>query len=97
MDIHGCNHRPGGRGIPLVLPVRRSNARTTIAACIGSVQLASVQHTKDQIVNRNGLYLIIGALLVAVIGLGVYAYREETKPAGIELKIGEGGVSIEEN
>jgi hypothetical protein len=45
--------------------------------------------------NRNGLYLIIGALLVAVIGLGIYAYREETKP-GIELKIGEGGVSVEQ-
>jgi hypothetical protein len=57
----------------------------------------SFQHTEDQIVNRNGLYLIIGALLVAVIGLGVYVYREETKPAGVELKIGEGGVSIEEN
>lgn len=47
--------------------------------------------------NRNGLYLIIGALLVIVIGLGVYVYQEETKPAGVELKIGEGGVSIEEN
>ncbi len=47
--------------------------------------------------SRNGLYLIVGALLVAVIGLGIYVYREETKPAGIELKIGEGGVSIEEN
>jgi hypothetical protein len=45
--------------------------------------------------NRNGLYLIIGALLVAVVGLGIYAYREETKP-GIELKIGEGGVSVEQ-
>ena len=46
--------------------------------------------------NRNSLYMIIGALLVVVIGLGVYVYREETKPAGVELKIGEGGVSIEE-
>ncbi len=46
--------------------------------------------------NRNGLYLLVGALLVAVIGLGIYAYREETKPAGVELKIGEGGVSIQQ-
>ncbi|MBA8876622.1 hypothetical protein [Phyllobacterium myrsinacearum] len=44
--------------------------------------------------NRNSLYLVIGALLVVVIGLGVYTYREENKP-GVELKIGEGGVSIE--
>ncbi|MEK1888467.1 MAG: hypothetical protein AAAB35_13055 [Phyllobacterium sp.] len=46
--------------------------------------------------NRNGLYLIVGALLVAVIGLGIYIYREETKPA-VELKIGEKGISIEQN
>lgn len=55
------------------------------------------QNPWENILNRNGLYLIVGALLVAVIGLGIYAYREETKPAGIELKIGEGGVSVEEN
>ncbi|MFB8341156.1 hypothetical protein ACWGNA_04380 [Brucella cytisi] len=47
--------------------------------------------------NRNGLYLIIGALIVVCAGLAVYVYREETKPAGIEMKIGEGGVSIQEN
>ncbi|MCO7726486.1 hypothetical protein NJB93_07760 [Brucella intermedia] len=48
-------------------------------------------------VNRNGLYLIIGALIVVAAGLAVYVYREETKPAGIEMKIGEDGVSIQEN
>ncbi|MBC2884851.1 hypothetical protein H7Q97_05460 [Ochrobactrum sp. CM-21-5] len=47
--------------------------------------------------NRNGLYLIIGALVVVAAGLAVYVYREETKPAGIEMKIGEDGVSIQEN
>ncbi|MBP1875801.1 hypothetical protein LPJGGPFB_02244 [Ensifer adhaerens] len=47
--------------------------------------------------NRNSLYLVIAVLAVAVIGLGVYAYREETKPAGVEIKIGEGGVSVQEN
>ncbi|RDL51710.1 hypothetical protein BLJAPNOD_02847 [Ensifer sp. M14] len=47
--------------------------------------------------NRNGLYLVIAVLAVAVIGLGVYAYREETKPAGVEIKIGEDGVSVQEN
>lgn len=46
---------------------------------------------------QNSLYLIIGALVVAVIGLGIYVYREESKPAGIELKIDESGVSIQEN
>lgn len=46
---------------------------------------------------NNGLYLIIGALVVAVIGLGIYVYQEEQKPNGVELRIGENGVSIEEN
>lgn len=46
---------------------------------------------------NNGLYLIIGALVVAVIGLGIYVYQEEQKPDGVELQIGESGVSIEEN
>ena len=29
---------------------------------------------------NNGLYLIIGALVVAVIGLGIYVYQEEQAP-----------------
>jgi hypothetical protein len=57
----------------------------------------SIPIHKEHTLNRNGLYLIVGALLVVVIGLGIYVYREETKPAGVELKIGKGGVSIKEN
>jgi hypothetical protein len=48
-------------------------------------------------VNRNTLYLIIGALVVLVIGLGVYVYREQTKPQGVELKIDDNGISIQQN
>jgi hypothetical protein len=47
--------------------------------------------------NRNTLYLIIGALVVAVIALGVYVYREESKPSGVELKIDDSGISIQQN
>ncbi len=47
--------------------------------------------------NRSGLYLIIGALFVIVAGLAIYTYREETNPAGIEMKIGEDGISIQQN
>jgi hypothetical protein len=46
---------------------------------------------------QNQLYLIIGALIVAVVALGIYVYREESKPAGVELKIDESGISIQEN
>ncbi|MDR6814990.1 RsiW-degrading membrane proteinase PrsW (M82 family) [Neorhizobium sp. 2083] len=45
----------------------------------------------------NNLYLIIGALIVVVIGLGFYVYREESKPKGIELSIGQNGIKVQEN
>lgn len=47
--------------------------------------------------NRNVLFLIIGGLIVILAGLGYYAYDKEAKLDGIELKIGEDGVSIKEN
>ena len=46
---------------------------------------------------QNQLYLIIGALIVAVVALGIYVWREESKPDGVELKIDESGISIQEN
>jgi hypothetical protein len=46
---------------------------------------------------QNQLYLIIGALVVVVIALGIYVWREESKPEGVELRIDESGISIEEN
>ncbi|WP_200960778.1 hypothetical protein [Rhizobium sp. Root708] len=46
--------------------------------------------------NGNRLYLVIGALVVIVIGLGAYILHEESKPEGIEMSIGQNGVSIEQ-
>ena len=46
---------------------------------------------------QNTLYLLLGALVVVVIGLGIYVYRQETKPQGVELKIDEKGISLEGN
>src|SRR5690606_5351223 len=46
---------------------------------------------------RNVLYMIIGALIVVVIGLGAYVLREETKPSGVELRIDESGIQLQEN
>jgi hypothetical protein len=46
---------------------------------------------------QNQLYLIIGALVAVVIALGIYVWREETKPEGVELRIDESGISIQEN
>jgi RsiW-degrading membrane proteinase PrsW (M82 family) len=49
------------------------------------------------VARTNNLYLIIGALLVVVIGLGFYVYREESEPKGVELSIGQDGVKVEQN
>ncbi|RUW53569.1 MULTISPECIES: hypothetical protein [unclassified Mesorhizobium] len=46
---------------------------------------------------QNTLYLIIGALIVVVVALGVYVYREQTRPKGVELKIDDKGISIQQN
>jgi hypothetical protein len=46
---------------------------------------------------QNRLYLIIGALIVIVIALGVYVWRQESKPDGVEIKLDENGVSIQQN
>lgn len=62
------------------------------------VSLSHCASTKrDNILSTNALYVVIGALLVAVIGFGIYAYREETKPQGVELKLDNNGVSIQKN
>lgn len=52
---------------------------------------------RNSLNRSNGLYLVIGALIVAVIGLGAYVYQEESKPKGVEMNIGKDGVTIEEN
>jgi len=45
--------------------------------------------------NRNVLYLVIGALVVAIVVVGYLFYQERQKTSGIDINIGEGGISIE--
>jgi hypothetical protein len=47
--------------------------------------------------NQNYLYLIIGLLAAAVIAMGIYIFNENSKPEGIELRIGKDGISVQEN
>ncbi|MGT2464553.1 hypothetical protein ACVOMV_01895 [Mesorhizobium atlanticum] len=46
---------------------------------------------------QNMLYVIIGALVIVIIALGIYVYREQTRPKGVELKIDDKGISIQQN
>jgi hypothetical protein len=45
--------------------------------------------------NRNLLYLIIGALGVVTAVLGYQFYQHQQKPTGIEIDVGKSGISIE--
>jgi predicted negative regulator of RcsB-dependent stress response len=45
--------------------------------------------------NRNGLYLIIGALVVAVGVVGYLYYQERQQTAGVDISVGKSGISIE--
>jgi RsiW-degrading membrane proteinase PrsW (M82 family) len=43
------------------------------------------------------LYLLSGALVVVIIVLGAYIWRQQSKPEGVELKIDDNGISIQKN
>ena len=45
--------------------------------------------------NRNILYVVIAALVVATSVFGYQLYQERQKTSGIEINIGERGISIE--
>lgn len=45
--------------------------------------------------NKNVLYLVVGALVVAVAVIGYMLYEEQQ--TGVDIEIGEGGVKIEGN
>lgn len=45
--------------------------------------------------NRNALYLVIGALAVFTAFFGYQFYQERQKTHGIEISVSKGGVSVE--
>lgn len=45
--------------------------------------------------NRNVLYALLGALVVAVAVLGYNLYQEKKQPEGVSINIGPGGLKVE--
>jgi len=45
--------------------------------------------------NRNVLFAIIGALVVATAVIGYQLYQERQKTSGVEISVGNRGISIE--
>jgi hypothetical protein len=50
----------------------------------------AIEMTRD-----NVIYLVIGALVVAVVALGYQLYEAKKEPAGLHINIGEKGLSID--
>jgi hypothetical protein len=45
--------------------------------------------------NRNVLYLIIGALVIAVAALGYNLYQAKKEPEGLQINVGPNGLKIQ--
>lgn len=45
--------------------------------------------------NRNVLLFIIGVLAIATLVFGYQVYQDRKQPTGVEISIGERGISIE--
>lgn len=65
---------------------------------IGSKGMRSPIHIKKNSVpvSRNTLYIIIAVLVVGVAIIGFQLYQENQK-TGVEINLGENGISIQEN
>jgi hypothetical protein len=49
------------------------------------------------VTRTNVLYLVIGALAVAVAVLGYQLYQDRHQPEGVHIELGPGGLSIQGN
>ncbi len=47
--------------------------------------------------NRNMLFLIVGALVVAVAVLGYQTYQDKKQPDGLQINVGKQGLEIKGN
>lgn len=46
-------------------------------------------------ITRNWLFLLIGALIVAVAALGFKIYQDHREPKGVQLNFGPSGISVQ--
>jgi hypothetical protein len=50
---------------------------------------------KPAVTRNNIIYLILGALVIAVAGLSYQLYQDRHPPQGMQINIGPGGLSIQ--
>jgi hypothetical protein len=72
------------------------NARSSRSYANFGMQPTAVEaHERSDAMNRNVLYLVIGLLAAGVVVVGYLYYKESQ--SGIDIEIGEHGVTIEGN
>ena len=90
MFLYGCEWRTGRFHV--------TAAEQNRVLCVHlRLHFAGEQCNWGPNVDRNVLYMIIGALIVVVAGFSYYAYQEEKQPDGVEIKLNEQGLSVEGN
>jgi len=65
------------------------------AGAIAAYAEAGRAINEDNAMNRNGIYLVVGLLVIAAVAVGYLLYKEEQK-SGVSIEIGDGGITIEE-
>lgn len=55
----------------------------------------SVCRGLPEVTRSNFLYLIVGALAIAVIVMGYQLYQDRHQPEGLHINVGPGGLSIQ--
>jgi hypothetical protein len=67
--------------------------RTSFARLAGGKPQTTMERPMN--INRNILFLLIGALLVGVGVLSYALYEEKKQPSGVQINLGPGGLKVE--
>jgi hypothetical protein len=77
------------------------SAATTAAAAARNWEgttlqlLRCIAQRQEQDMNRNILYMLVGALVVAVGVLSYSLYNEKKEPSGLQINLGPGGLKVQ--
>jgi hypothetical protein len=80
------------RGGIFVPPPSRHESKLLLIFAFGAVMLAQ---GVPAMTRSNVLYLVIGALAVAVAVLSYQLYQDRHQPEGVHINVGPGGLSIQ--
>jgi hypothetical protein len=102
VDVHFCQSQlqQAGHPVDVGLDIRdavASWAASRISAMdpFSNEAAASRTETGFSIMNRNTLYLFIGALAAVAAVVGYLLYQERQKSHGVDINVGNSGISIE--